>query len=287
LGLRTAITERQRRYGAELRLMREAAGFSLREAGSAIGMGAPQLSHVEAGRTGIAPDRVRTLADRYGCNDEPFIDALIDLGAQDGAGWWSGYGDAMPPHALDLAELESTSKHIASYEILNIPGLLQTPGYTEAIYEYRFDRGSEDRAVEFRQERQQILDGPDAPRCDFVIHEAALHMAFAGRRNMREQLIHLLDMSEHPNVSLQVMPFTVDESAPYPSSFFICSPAAPRLATVGVDHPSKVEYLTAPHELESYRSTFAQLARISSPPARPESPHRNSWGLIQAILLRF
>ncbi|TQF03944.1 helix-turn-helix domain-containing protein [Kitasatospora acidiphila] len=267
--------------------MRESAGFSLKDAGAVIGMGAPQLSHVEAGRTGVSPDRVKALLASYECNDEPFIRALIDLGSQDGSGWWSEYSGAMPGHALDLAEMESTSRHIASYEILHIPGLLQTPGYTEAIYEYRFDQGGEDRALEFRKERQRILLESAAPQCDFVIHEAALRMSFAGRRTMREQLIHLLDMSENPAISIQVMPFAVDESSPYPSSFFICSPGNLKLATVGVDHPSKVEYLTAPQELESYRSTFAQLAQVSSPPARPESPHRNSWGLIQAILLQF
>jgi transcriptional regulator with XRE-family HTH domain len=289
LALRKTVTERQRRFGATLRELRERAGLSALEAAGMIAMRGPQLSHIEAGRTPLDSDRVRALMSAYGCRDAPLIDALIDLGAQTGRGWWSPYRETMPGHALDLAEMECSSRRIDAYETFYVPGLLQTPAYMQAIYEYRYDRIEKDSALAFRLERQRILSGPDGPDCRFVIHEAALHMKFAGRQNVRDQLIHLMEMAENPRISIQVLPFSVEGSSPYPSPFFICTPDVPALATVGIDHPNRVEYLTSPPEIENYQKTFNHLAEISSSPVKMDaSPRnhseRNSWGLIQHIL---
>lgn len=289
MALRKVVTERQRRFGSMLREQRERAGLSALEAAAMIGMRGPQLSHIEAGKTPLDADRVRALLPGYGCRDAPFVDALIDLGAQTGRGWWSLFRETMPRHALDLAEMECSSRRIDTYETFYIPGLLQTPAYMRAIYEYRYDRIEKDSALAFRLERRRVLSGDDGPECRFVIHEAALHMKFAGRTAVRDQLVHLLEMAEHPRISIQVLPFSVEGSSPYPSPFFICTPDVPSLATVGIDHPNRVEYLTSPTEIENYQKTFSHLADISSSPVKMDSSprnhsERNSWGLIQHIL---
>ncbi|MBI0385417.1 helix-turn-helix transcriptional regulator, partial [Streptomyces albiflaviniger] len=73
VALRTLITERQRRLGAELKKLRLQAGLSIADGGKRIGMGAPHLSHIEAGRTAIPADRLRDLVDAYGGKNEPYV----------------------------------------------------------------------------------------------------------------------------------------------------------------------------------------------------------------------
>lgn len=254
-------------------------------------MSSPQLSHIEAGRTGIDPERLRLLAGICGCKDAPFIEALIAMGAGDGKGWWSRYKGTMPDYSLDLAEMEGAAERLDNYETFYIPGLLQTPAYTSRIYEHRYGRTvSEPKSsLAFRQDRQTILTKPGAPQFRFVIHEAALHMRFAGATNMRQQLIHLLEVAELPNVEIQVLPSSVEESSPYPSPFLICQPGHPALATVAVDHPNRSEYLVAQSELAEYRNTFDHLRKIAFPPVEVSSSarahaSRDSWGLIQHIM---
>lgn len=114
-------------------------------------------------------------------------------------------------------------------------------------------------------------------------------MRFAGAHKMREQLIHLLETAALPNVQIQVLPFAIEESSPYPSPFLICEPRHADLATVVVDHPGRSEFLGAQTELAEYRKTFAHLCNISLPPVDVNtSPRahaaRDSWGLIQHIM---
>ncbi|WP_198045594.1 helix-turn-helix domain-containing protein [Kitasatospora mediocidica] len=290
MALRTVITERQRRYGAELRAMREAAGLSVREAAVVVDMGQPQLSHIEAGRTSLSPDRARDLLKHYGCTDETLIGALIDLGSQSGKGWWSAFRATMPQHALDLAELESSARSILSYETFYIPGLLQTPEYTRAIYEYRYGRvGDPAAAMAFRHERQRILSEEGGPECHFIIHEAALHMRFAGIEGMRGQLVRLLELAGQPNITIQVAPFAIEDASPYASLFFIAAPSAPQLATVGIDHPKRSEYLSTADEIGNYRATFDHLADISLRPVKMSTnpqghAKRDSWGMVHHIM---
>lgn len=294
MALRTVITERQRRFGAELRLQRELAELGLSDAAAGIDMRAPQLNHVEAARTSLAPDRVRELLKLYGCNNATYVDALLTSAAQSGRGWWSGYKESLPAHALDLAEMESVSRKIDSYETFYIPGLLQTEGYMRALYEHRYGQieGGPDVSIRFRKSRQRILTAEDGPEFRFIIHEAALRLEFAGRERVRRQLLHLLTMASRPNVRIWVLPFSVNGSSPYPSPFYVCEPDAAELSTIGIDHPSRVDYLTSPAEIQSYRQTFDHLLKISLPEISSERPitkgaHRNSRGLIQSIITTY
>ncbi len=293
MALRTLITERQRRIGAELRSLRERAGLSLAEAGALVDMGAPQLSHIEAGRTPMSAERLRVFAAGCGCKDVPLMEALITMGASSGRGWWRTYKDRVPQSSLDLAELESAASSVENYEILYIPGLLQSPEYTRSIFESS-DAGltSEeiDTAISFRRDRQAILAGDNAAEFDFIIHESALHMRFAGSEAMRAQLVHLLEISSLPNVTIRVYPFAVEKFPAYSAPFLAANPGVASLSTVMLDQPGGGTVFAGDQEsLASFRLTFDRLARLALPPVNVDnSPRvhasRDSWGLIQHLL---
>ena len=92
---------------------------------------------------------------------------------------------------------------------LLIPGLLQTEGYIRAVHEaWRPVDGNVkiDAEVAARLERQTILDRELPPSLGVVIDESVLYRPIGGPAVMRDQLAHLLDMSERPRVSVQVVP---------------------------------------------------------------------------------
>ena len=61
MGLRTTITERQRRLGFELKQLREQAGLTAGQAAERINMGRVQLSQIETAKTTILTPRLREL----------------------------------------------------------------------------------------------------------------------------------------------------------------------------------------------------------------------------------
>lgn len=285
------ISQRQRRFGEELQRLRMAAGLSAPEAGALVGMKGPAVSHTEAGRISLNSERLKIWLDAYGCADSTYRAKLAEMGRSTGKGWWTDFADRVPTLLLDLAEADDSAASIDTFETFYVPGLLQVPAYIEAIYEDASQHRELDveAEVEFRKQRQRILT--DLPRREFrfVIHETALRMRFPGDTVMREQLVHLLEISELPNVSIQVLPFTATKKPPSTGQFVLFDPGAPALSTVVVDHPSHTEYLGDQHSTEIYRRTFNQLSELALPAVDATQSlttlsSRDSWGLIRHLL---
>ncbi|MEU1149886.1 helix-turn-helix domain-containing protein [Streptomyces sp. NPDC005863] len=289
MALRTYITERQRRLGAELRKLREAAGLSVNAASSRIGMGAAHLSHVEAARTAVAADRLAALLLTYDVKSEPYAEALASLAESDGKGWWSEYRRSLPQRTLDLAELESGASRIYSYETLVLPGLLQTEAYMRALFRSSRPTARDAEIAEliaFRRARQRSTLEPSGPHLHVVVHEAAVRVLVGGARVMREQLTHLLHTAALPNVTLQIRPFDAGPGPWLSAPFLQIEPAVARLGTVILEHPAARVVLDDEDSLTRYRATFADLCRNALPPVVPTETHeqRDSWGLLQHLL---
>ncbi|MET8697299.1 helix-turn-helix transcriptional regulator [Kitasatospora sp. NPDC004723] len=282
MALRIHISERQRRFGAELRRLREGAGLAVKDAGALVGMGGPQLSHIEAGRTGLDPDRLTVLLDAYGHTDETYAAALHRMGLSNGKGWWSAFKGFVNASALDLAEAESTATALSSYETLLIPGLLQVPRYSEVIL------SGDEKKVAFRRSRQQVIDQGGAVPFHAVIHEAALHTRFGGPNAMRDQLDHLVEVSELPHVTIQVLPFRCTDYVSTGTPFMIVHGPHRDLDTVLTEHPGGTSYLSEQAEIDVYQSKFERLKSFALPALDASRPLRSrvehdSWGLIQHL----
>lgn len=290
MGLRSNPTYRQRRFGAEIRRLRERGGLSVLQASTLMGMKPPHLSNIEAGRTSLSPERLRTLAARVPDTDDTYVEALIDLGHDSGKGWWSEYRNRLPPSRMDLAELEAGARTIVSYEPMFVPGLLQTPAYATAIYRGGYTGApveEQDRDIEFRLRRRSVLTGERAPRFHAVIHEAALHASLGDRDVMRGQLLRLIEDSRLPNVTIQILPF--DGPVAFGTPFVLTRPAVPELSTVVVAHIERSLYLGDTDSVTKYNTWFAGLAAVALPPLDatvPSDAHlaKDSLGLIQRLL---
>ncbi|WP_431042417.1 helix-turn-helix domain-containing protein [Streptomyces sp. P1-3] len=290
MGLRANPTYRQRRFGAEVRKVRERAGLSVGQSAAVMGMQQAHISSVETGRTSLSPERLRALAAAGGSEDATYVDALVEMGQASGKGWWTPYRGHVRPSLLDIAELEAGAERIISYEPMFIPGLLQTPEYATVIHHGGYARGSReelDEAIRFRLQRQHILTGDRAPHFHAVVHEAALHVSLGSREIMRDQLFRLIEVSRLPNVTVQVLPF--DGPVGFGTSFTMVQPNVVELSTVVVAHVEQSLYLGEADELARYKQVFARLREMALPPvdaAMPPEAHvaQDSLGLIQRLL---
>ncbi|MGW7335633.1 helix-turn-helix domain-containing protein [Streptomyces sp. NPDC054808] len=264
--VRSNPTARQLRFGAELRKLRERAGLTSTEAARLLGIKQAQVSNMETGRLPVSADRVRTLACQYECPDKELVEALAGMTGERRRGWWEEYRDILPPGLLDLAELEHHGTALRTAHTSGIPGLLQTLDHAREVFRQVVPDLSPpevEHRASFRLKRQAVLFRKDPLPYRAIIHEAALHMRFGGRDVTRRQLKHLLKMSEHPNISLHVIPF---DAGGYPGAgqpiYYVHGPVPP-LDTVQLDQSHGIALLNAEAQLDKYRMVLDRLMSLS------------------------
>ncbi|WP_199847905.1 DUF5753 domain-containing protein [Streptomyces dysideae] len=94
-----------------------------------------------------------------------------------------------------------------------------------------------------------------------IIHEAALRMRVGGPKVTRAQLAHLLEVSERPNVTIRVIPFSADGFAGSGLPMQYLGGTVPQLDTVQIDTQHGAEFIDATAQLNRYR---ALLERVDS-----------------------
>jgi transcriptional regulator with XRE-family HTH domain len=259
---RSVITARQERLGAELRKLRERAGMTGRDAARALGIAESKVSNMEAGRVGVSAVRLRHLAGQYACDDAALVDALTAMATERVHGWWGEYRELVPSGYLDLAELESHAAYLKNFESVHIPGLLQTEEQVRAIFASTVPKLSEEELevrVRFRLRRQEIVGGDQAVRYEAMIHEAALRIRAADSKVARAQLLHILERSELPQVTVRVIPFDADGFAGIGDPLVYAEGTVPQLDTVLMDTPHGGAFLDAESQLSRYREVLRKV----------------------------
>ncbi|MFH0243452.1 helix-turn-helix domain-containing protein [Streptomyces sp. HK10] len=261
---RTVTTARQRRLGTELRKMREAAGYNAREAAAILGIDHTKISQVETARFGVSADRVRTLAGAYRCDDQAYVDALVAMATDRTRGWWEEYRGVLSAGFLDVTELEHHSAYLRTYQIVHVPGIVQTEAYARAVFEFGFPRLSRrdmEVMLDHRSQRARVLERAELSGYTALIHETALRMRFGGREVTQRQLDHLLQISEHPKVTVRVIPFDSDGVAGSGQAVLYAGGPVPQLDTVHLDSAHGPIFLDADAQLRSYRQLLSAMEK--------------------------
>jgi transcriptional regulator with XRE-family HTH domain len=204
-------TVRLRRLGMELRALREAAGLNSQQAAEELGCSQSKISRVETGKSPVSVRDVRDLLALYGLTDEQQREQLLSL-ARDSRqrGWWAEFGSWLPSGFDTYAGMEAAAASVRAYQAQLVHGLLQTEDYAKAVLRaLRLEdtRESIDKLVEFRMARQAQLTRPSSPlRLWMILEEEVLKRPVGGAAVMQAQLQHLLEVSEEPTVTVQVLP---------------------------------------------------------------------------------
>ncbi|MFI2779727.1 helix-turn-helix domain-containing protein [Streptomyces sp. ALB3] len=198
---RRAVTGRSRepraRFAEELRHLRAERGESLRQLGERLGWDWSLFGKMEKGETVGGPEVVQALDQYYGTPG--LLLALWELAVSDQTQFKERYQRYM------ALEAEATS--LWHFAVSVLPGLLQTPGYArELLASGGFSGVRLTQQVEARMGRRNMLEGEGAPLFRTILSEAALRTALRSAEDWREQLEYLSEMSERPNVTLQVLP---------------------------------------------------------------------------------
>ncbi|MFD9332009.1 helix-turn-helix domain-containing protein [Streptomyces sp. NPDC060065] len=267
--MRSTPTGRQLRLGAELRKLRERAGLTSTQAAQLLGIKQNQVSNMEAGRHGVSPDRLRTIACHYDCSDKPLVEALAALVPDRKRGWWEEYREILPTGMLDLAELEHHATRLRTAVTVHIPGLFQTTEYAREIFRQAVPElppPDVEHRVSFRVKRQAILfRDPPTPQ-QVIVHEAALRMKFGGPRVTRDQLKYLLDLNEREHVAIHVIPFDASIFPGSGQSIYYAEGPVPQLDTVNLDQSHGPVFLDAEAQLNKYRVLLDRMEAAALTP---------------------
>ncbi|MGW5336603.1 helix-turn-helix domain-containing protein [Streptomyces bauhiniae] len=258
-------TIRQRRLARTLRDLRVAAGLKHSDAAEILGCAESKMTRIENAQSGIRLLDLRALLDAYGVKDCAHR-AEIERLARDAKkkGWWIRYTQSIDSaYAAQIAS-ETDAAEIYSVETHLVPGLLQTPAYTEAIIRLQVPDTSQeniDTQVEVRAESRKILTREENPVHLWVIlAEPILRHRVGTPEVMREQLQALLAATEQTNIELQILPQESSLNAALFGPFVIMSFPSPAESDVAYAESSTgTVYHEEPPDTEKYRTLFRRL----------------------------
>ncbi|MBP5867644.1 helix-turn-helix domain-containing protein [Streptomyces sp. LBUM 1485] len=257
-------TIRQRRLARTLRDLRVAAGLKHSDAAETLGCAESKMTRIENAQSGIRLLDLRALLDAYGVSDKTQRAEIENL-AKDARkkGWWAQYANAVDSAYAAYIAIEADSSEIYDVETNLIPGLLQTPAYTEAVIKVQnLDATQEHINIQLkvREERRKILTGDSPIQLWVILSEPILRHRVGEPHVMREQLEHLLTVSDEPNIELQILPTESPINAAVSSPFVIMSfPSVSESDVVYADLHKGTVYYEEPSDTEKYRTLFRRL----------------------------
>jgi transcriptional regulator with XRE-family HTH domain len=258
-------TVRRLELGERLRTLRNERSFTVEQVAERLMCSSSKVSRMETGHRNATLRDVRDLCDFYGVTDQAERDRLMTLAREARQpAWW---------HSYDLGYstfvgLEAEAHSIRDFQSSVVPGLLQTADYARANHEGTMPRLSPEdieRKIEAKLTRQKILGQASPPAFAAVLDEAVLHRLVGGPAVMRAQLDRMIVAASQPNVTVQVIPFTVGAHPGMESNFNIIElPATSGI--VFVEGLIGSFYLQKPEELDRYRQVFDRLQTIALSP---------------------
>ena len=269
-GKRQTPTVRLRRLAAELRALRAASGLTRDEVVERTGINVATMYRIEHARVRPQTRTLRTLLDLYGVDKEQQTELIGLLKDARERGWLHAYQSELPEQYMNFIGFEGEARSSWNYESLFVPGLLQTEDYARAVITGVLPFASRDeveRRVEVRMERQDVLRNENPLELWGIVDEAALRRQVGGQTVMRAQLLHLLDASELPNITFQVIPFAAGSHAGMPGSFVFLQFADAAIPhVIYVDSMAGELFLEEETDLRRYRLVFEHLRAVAGSP---------------------
>ncbi len=198
----------QRRVLAEIREAREALQLTQKDVAEALDWSVSKLIRIENGSVGLSITDLKALLLHYGITDRDRVENYVAMAkAGREPGWWDRYKRTNSPEFVKFLGLEAATVILRQYQLHLVPGLLQVPEYTRSLVSQ--DTGDLDvqaRRIKLRADRQGRLDDIELEHF-FILDESVLRRRVTDGESWRTQLRHLREVSERPNVTLQILPF--------------------------------------------------------------------------------
>lgn len=138
-------------------------------------------------------------------SEAAILDAKWNTGGLFGVLLWFARLGHDPNWNKNYLAFEERASEMRTYDGQLIPALFQTPEYARALLLAGRPKSLE-KSIEARMARQAILHRPTPPEVWVLIAETALGPHIGGRDVMRQQIAHLIRVSQLPNVILRIVP---------------------------------------------------------------------------------
>ncbi|WP_405743530.1 helix-turn-helix transcriptional regulator [Streptomyces sp. NBC_01525] len=197
-------------YGARLRSMREARGWTQDHLAELMGYSSVHISAVETARKPPTLRFSRSADRAFGLEGADTFDRQ----------WRELRQGSLLEGFPEYVGYEGRAVELRLYQIGIIPGLVQTPEYARVLAESAVRRGaiSPEQALErvdFLAERQAALERSRPPMVMVVMDESCIRRWVGGDEVMEPQLDRLMEFANWPNTVLQVAPFVIGEHRPF------------------------------------------------------------------------
>lgn len=265
MGSPFGATVAKRRLARRLAELRVENGYTANQVCDRLNWGRGKVGRFEA-NTWKRPEMsdIRDLLRIYGVadGDGEDLEELAVLARE--RAWWRDFSDVFEDS--EYPGFESDAVRISVYMPLILPGLLQTPEYTEAHMRVGTQSAQwRSRMLAARQRRQRIFqrDNGDAPELIAVITEASLLYHWGTQADRRQQIAHLVEISRRPNAEVRLLRFS---DGPHPGmssliSVFDFPEDEPSM--VYLENDAAVQEFNEPAEVATYAEVFAHIRRAA------------------------
>ncbi|MFE4796109.1 helix-turn-helix domain-containing protein [Streptomyces sp. NPDC056708] len=241
-----------RALGKQIKVLRESAGLSQKDLGTATHCGEDLISAMERGVRTPQPDflgRADQVLDAGGV-----LRAAVDEVREA----LSRTRTRHPDWFRDYARVEADALAVHDYSNQAVPGLLQTEEYARAVFTQRrplLDEETIEKRVADRLDRQKIFERWPAPTMTYVLEEVVLQRPIGGDASQRRQLQQLLRIGHMRTVTLQVMPTDREEHPSLDASFIMLTPKGRQQVayTEAYGHP---RLITDPEEVRVFSERY-------------------------------
>lgn len=206
------------------------------------------------------PMRSMLLNEKDAARDPELVPLLRAIG-QD---WWSDYQDLVPDWLRAYLSLEPAASLIRAYETTVVPGWLQTEEYAAAALELSrltLDQPAIARLVELRMhQQQQFLVRESGPKLWIITDEAVVRRRLGSREMMRAQVRHLIEVSQRPNITIQLIPLDTSIYAVAGGPItFLRFPSSGLPDVVYLEQLTGANYLLDPRDVSHYMLVLSRL----------------------------
>ncbi|WP_189490944.1 helix-turn-helix domain-containing protein [Streptomyces antnestii] len=254
--------------GDLLALFRRAAGFTQAALGERLVIAESTIAAYEQGRRPLLPDTAVQM------------DQLLDTkGALAVAVAGLPEIDQFPLYAEQYMAHEREAIALSWYDVLTVPGILQTEECARTVLRNRVPAYEEDEIetkTAGRVQRQEVLHRKCPPTLSFIVWEAALRLAYLEPQARAEQLRHLRVCAELPGLTLQFLPLDAPTHAGLDGAFTLLeTPDHQHLAYTESQRGS--QWVSAPDEVSILARKYAMLRSQALTP-------EHSKGLLDRLL---
>ncbi|MBO2464985.1 helix-turn-helix domain-containing protein [Actinomadura violacea] len=263
---------RRKRLGSELKALRAAAGVTLDKLAAQVDPSRQQISRYELGQIAPDLDDIMQILEVLGVEGKRWNELMTIAREAAERGWWESNSRSMGERQALFANLEAGAATIREYQQTVIPGLLQTPEFTQAGIEsspWPLTSGlTLEGVLKGRAGRQRMLNREGGPRYEALIDEYAIRRRSAPPEVLRGQLLHLVGVIDADGPTrVRVLPIEAEVGGflPFSSFSLYTYPDSGDPMVVGIDAAFTDMVSTDGEQVGRYAATFEALNQVALP----------------------